>query len=114
MFLFTAVLVPGSYNYQRSLSRTNSAIYIYVCLLIILFLVNSSQLLDIVIGMVSAFSFDIGTELCIYTIRSEAFWTNSATYISVGLLLYLFLETSTQLLNAVIGMMSAFNLNSGT
>ena len=42
-------------------------IYISVCLLLILFLVTSTQLLDAVIGMMSAFNFNLGTYLCIYT-----------------------------------------------
>ena len=83
VFLFTTVLVPGFYNYQRSLFRTNSAIGIYVCLLSILFLVNSSQLLAIVLGMVSAFSFAIGTELCIYTQLEAKPFQNKFGYIHI-------------------------------
>ena len=71
--------VPGEcfysprYLYLISPITSYRHIGIYVCLLSILFLVSSNQLLAIVLGMVSAFSFAIGTELCIYTIRSEDF-----------------------------------------
>ena len=52
---------------SEAFSETKSAICIAVCLLLLLFLGTSTQLLEAVIGMMFAFNLDSGTYLCIYT-----------------------------------------------
>ena len=81
--------VPGGcfysprYLYLISPITSYRHIGIYVCLLSILFWASSNQLLAIVLGMVSAFSFAIGTELCIYTQLEAKPFQNKFGYIHI-------------------------------